>query len=86
MTQNFTPPPPDDGIQRGSGRATPFELIPFLGFLGFLYIGMTIATPDRPIWEQPAIADDGKESKPIPPMCLKDGVTPTGQDDYTPCK
>jgi len=86
MTQNFTPPP-DDGIKRGSGRATPIEFLPFLAFLGFIYIGLTMGQPDRPIWEQPAIAIDGKEPKPIPPMCLKDGVTtPTGQDDYTPCK
>ena len=73
MTQNFTPPP-DDGIKRGSGRATPFELIPFLGFLGFLYIGMTIATPDKAPWEQPVNANEG--TPPAKPQCVASNPSP----------
>ena len=73
MTQNFTPPP-NDGIQRGSGRANPFELIPFLGFLAFLYMGMTIATPDRLPWEQPAKATDG--NPPAKPQCIASNPSP----------
>jgi len=35
----------------------PLEFVPLLGFLAFLYMGMTIATPDRLPWEQPAKAN-----------------------------
>lgn len=81
MTQNLTP---TDGIQRGSGRANPIEFIPFLMFLGFGYIALTMGSPDRMLWEQPATAID---RDPIPPMCVKPGIShPTGQDDWTPCK
>lgn len=85
MTQN---PIPNDGIQRGSGRANPIEglpsVLPFIGFLGFGYIALTMGSPDRMLWEQPATAID---RDPIPPMCVKPGIShPTGQDDWTPCK
>lgn len=61
-----------------------FNLIPFLGFLGFAYIFFTIGDPTKMIWEDPVNAAD---TEPTPPLCIKQGVkTPTSEIDWEPCK
>ena len=83
MTQSQQTPPPTDGIQRGSGRANPIDLIPLLGFLGFLYIFATMGSPDRMIWEEPARANQGE---PVKPQCVAANPSPGAYEwrDCTP--
>jgi hypothetical protein len=62
-------------------RKTSFEseggflsLIPFLGFLGFVYIFLTMGSPDKAIWESPAKATDG--TPPAKPQCVAANPSP----------
>ncbi|MFZ9739864.1 MAG: hypothetical protein ACO3EZ_17880 [Prochlorotrichaceae cyanobacterium] len=78
--QNFTPPP-DDGVNRGSGRANPLDFIPFIGFLGFVYIALTMGSPDRLPFEEPAKAN---QNPPIQPQCIAANPSP-GIYEYRDC-
>jgi hypothetical protein len=64
MTQNFTPPP---------GRANPLEFIPFLMSLFFGYVFLTMGSPDRLPFEEPAKANQGE---PLKPQCIAANPSP----------
>lgn len=79
-----TPQLPPTFDHRGSARVSGLsEIFPFLAFLGFAYIFLTMGQPDRPIWEQPAIANDGE--KPIATQCVASNPSP-GVYTWRDCK